>query len=427
MSLLIKNGLVYTQGKLVEQDVFIDDVGSVILADEVDLAEYSQQVIDASEMLVCAGFIDAHVHLREPGFEYKETIKSGTMAAAKGGYTTVFSMPNLNPVPDSVDNIQTQLDLIKQNACIHVLPYASITKGQKGRGELVDFEQLATLAVGFSDDGRGVQSEELMRQAMLEAKKYNQVIVAHCEDESLIEDGACIHQGKKAAELGLVGISSESEYKQIERDINLVKETGCRYHVCHISTKEGVELVRQAKKEGLNISAEVTVHHLLMCEDDIVADDGNFKMNPPLRSKEDQLALIEGLNDGTIELIATDHAPHSKEEKSRGFQGSAMGIIGSEFSFGLLYQHLVMPRKVKLETILDAMSYNATTIFEIEGGDIMNFESANLCIIDLKGRAKINEKQIVSQGKNTPFINWYMSGIVKMTIVDGEIVYREGI
>lgn len=427
MSLLIKNGNVYVSGKIKPMDVLVDDHGLVTVADQIDLEEAVDEVIDAAEMLIAPGLIDPHVHLREPGFEYKETIKSGAFSAAKGGYTTIFSMPNLNPVPDTVEHIQKQLDLIKQQACIRVIPYASITQGQKGWGELVDMEALSEYVLGFSDDGKGVQSEALMRNAMLEAKKHNCIIVAHCEDESIIDAGACIHQGKKAAELGLIGISSESEYKQIERDLRLAKETGCQYHICHVSCKESVDLIRQAKKEGVDVSAEVTVHHLLLCEEDITRDDGNFKMNPPLRSKEDQQALLEGVLDGTLQMIATDHAPHSEEEKSKGLQGSAMGIIGSELAFGLVYHYLVMQRKLPLEKVLDCMSYNCANLFGIEGGEIVNFEKANLAIFDLKARKRIEKKDIVSKGKNTPFYGWYMSGICRMTLCDGEIVYREGI
>lgn len=427
MSLLIKNGQVYVGGKIKELDIYIDDQGILTMAESIDLSEDADEVIDAAEMLISPGLIDPHVHLREPGFEYKETIQSGTASAAKGGYTTIFSMPNLNPVPDTVEHLDEQLKRIEQDACIHVYPYASITQGQTGRGDLVDMDALSEKVIGFSDDGRGVQLESTMRLAMEKAKRLDRIIVAHCEDESLIAPKACIHAGKKAVEMKLVGISSESEYKQIERDLKLAKETGCQYHICHVSCKESVELIRQAKKEGVNVSAEVTVHHLLMNEENIIADDGNFKMNPPLRSKADQEALLQGVIDGTLEMIATDHAPHSEEEKSRGLQGSAMGIIGSELAFGLVYQYLVMTRKLSLEKVLDCMSYHCANIFGIEGGELENFTLANLAIFDLKARKRIEKKDILSKGKNTPFYGWYMSGICRMTIVDGKIVYREGL
>lgn len=427
MSIVLKNGQVYYQGKLKALDVFIDDHGILTVADEIDLEDEVDEVIDASEMLIAPGLIDPHVHLREPGFEYKETIQTGTASMAKGGYTTVFAMPNLNPVPDTVEHLQVQLDRIKKSACIHVYPYASITKGQKGVGELSDMDALSEYVLGFSDDGKGVQEEKIMRQAMIEAKKNNCIIVAHCEDESLLKKGGCVHDGKKKEEFNLVGISSESEWKQLERDLKLAKETGCQYHACHLSCKESVELVRQAKKEGVDVSAEVTVHHLLMNEENITEDDGKFKMNPPLRTKEDQQALLEGILDGTIEMICTDHAPHSQEEKSKGLAASAMGIIGSELAFGLIYQYLVMTRKLPLEKVLDCMSYNCANLFGIEGGEIVNFEKANLAVFDLKARKRIETKDLVSKGKSTPFIGWYMSGLCRMTIVDGKIVYREGI
>lgn len=428
MSLLLKNGTVYLHGKLREMDVLIDHKGRVITAETIDLAEKEDvdEIIDAAELLIAPGLIDPHVHLREPGFEYKETIASGSYSAAKGGYTTIFSMPNLNPVPDSLEHLKVQLDRIEKTACIRVIPYASITLGQKGE-ELVDMASLSKYVLGFSDDGKGVQSQELMRRAMIEANKHQCLIVAHCEDESLIEKGACIHQGKKAKELGLIGISSESEWKQIERDLALAKETGCQYHICHVSCKESVELIRKAKKDGVKVSAEVTVHHLLLNEEDIIADDGRFKMNPPLRSKEDQQALLEGVLDGTIDMIATDHAPHSREEKSRGLKGSAMGVIGSELAFGLIYNDLVLTRRMTLEKVLECMSFNCADIFGIEGGEIVNFEKANLAVFDLKARKKITEKDLVSKGKSTPFLGRYMSGICRMTIADGKIVYREGI
>ena len=428
MSFLMQNGDVLFQNRIRKMDVMVDDLGRVMVADQIDLtADDVDEVIDASALLIAPGLIDPHVHLREPGFEYKETIASGSAAAAKGGYTTVMSMPNLNPVPDTVENLQVQLDRIKYDSKIHVIPYASITKGQKGVGELVDFDALAEKVIAFSDDGKGVQGEDMMREAMIRAKKNNCLIVAHCEDESLIAKGACIHEGRKAEEMGLVGISSASEYSQIMRDLKLSEETGCQYHICHVSCKESVEAIREAKKRGVPCSAEVTPHHLLLCEDDITADDGKFKMNPPLRSKEDQQALIEGIKDGTIEMIATDHAPHSAEEKSRGLQKSSMGIVGIETAFELIYTYLVKPGVISLEKCFDLMSYNCADIFGIEGGEIVNFEKANLAVFDLNKREKIDPGKFVSMGKSTPFEGWWAMGKCVMTVVDGEIVYREGL
>ena len=404
MSFLMQNGEVLYRGKVRKMDVLVDDLGRVTAADQIDLtAEDVDEVIDASSLLIAPGLIDPHVHLREPGFEYKETIASGTAAAAKGGYTTIMAMPNLNPVPDTLEHLKVQQDRIRYNAKIQVIPYAAITRGQKGVGELVDFDALASEVIAFSDDGKGVQEEAMMRQAMLAAKRNNCLIVAHCEDESLIAKGACIHAGRKAEELGLIGISSASEYQQIERDLRLAEETGCQYHICHISCKESVELVRQAKQRGVQVSCEVTPHHLLLCEDDISADDGRFKMNPPLRTKADQEALIAGIQDGTIDMIATDHAPHSAEEKAKGLQGSAMGIVGLETAFELIYTYLVRT------------------------GKIVNFEKANLAVFNLNQREKINPKTFVSQGKSTPFEGWWAMGRCVMTVADGQIVYREGL
>ncbi len=425
MSFVLKHGEVYLNGKIQKKDCLIDDFGRLVVADDIDLPDVDE-VLDCSSTLIFPGLIDPHVHLREPGFEYKATIASETAAMAKGGFTTVFSMPNLNPCPDTMEHMEVQLKAIDHHAKIHVIPYGSITKGEKG-AELSDMDALCEVTLGFSDDGKGVQSEEMMRAAMKKAAELNCIIVAHCEDESLLTKGGCIHLGKKSQEMGLVGISSESEWKQIERDLKLAEETGCQYHVCHISCKESVDLIRAAKKRGVNVSCEVTVHHLLLNEEDIKEDDGRFKMNPPLRSKEDQQALIDGLNDGTIEMICTDHAPHSKEEKSRGLKDSLMGITSSEYAFPLIYTGLVKTGKVKLETVLDAMSYNCANIFGVEGGELANFEKANLTMFDLMHRDKITEKSLLTQGKSTPFMGQYVHGVCLLNVCDGQIVYRRDI
>lgn len=427
MSLLIKNGEVYYHNRFSKQDVLVDDEGRLLIADTIDLTQDEvDEIIDASSVCVIPGLIDPHVHLREPGFEYKETIETGTLSATSGGYTTVFAMPNLNPVADSVEHLALQQERIHYHSKIQVYPYATITVGQKGQ-QLSDIEALSKEVLAFSDDGKGVQNQDMMKEAMRRCKACDRLIVAHCEDESLLVPGGCMHDGKRAKQLGCIGISSASEYKQIERDLQLAKETGCQYHVCHISCKESVELIRQAKKQGVDVSCEVTVHHLLLNEEDISENDGRFKMNPPLRSKEDQQALLEGLQDGTIDMICTDHAPHSIEEKSRGLENSAMGIIGSQFAFSLIYTHLVKTKKISLEKLIECMSYNCANLFGIEGGELINFEKANLTLVDLNHGYKITEKSILSKGKSTPFLNSHVHGVVLMTICDGNIVTRRDI
>lgn len=423
MSYIIKNGEVYLNNKFVTKDLYIDDKGILIVADDIDLDV--DEVIDASGCTIMPGLIDPHVHLRQPGYEYKETINSGSKAGAAGGFTTVFSMPNLKPIPDTYDNLKVQLDIIKKDALIHVYPMGSITKGQKGN-ELSDMDDLAKHVIAFSDDGVGVQSDKIMRQAMDKSKSLDAIIVAHCEDNNELKPGGSIHEGVTSKKLNLVGINSASEYNEVIRNIKLSKETGCQLHICHVSTKETVEAIRQAKKEGVNVSCEVTVHHLLLNEEDVI-DDGNYKMNPPLRSKEDQQALLEGVLDNTIEMICTDHAPHSEEEKSKGLQGSPFGIIGLEFAFPLIYTYLVKEKKLSLEKVIDLMSYNVADIFGIIGGEILEYKPANLCIYDLKTSFKLTEKALASKSKNTPFFGRYVSCKNLMTIVDGEIVYRENI
>ncbi|NLC96423.1 MAG: dihydroorotase [Erysipelotrichaceae bacterium] len=423
MSYLIKNGEVYFNEQFIVKDLLVDDNGCLIIADSIDIDV--DEVIDATGCTIMPGLIDPHVHLREPGFEYKETINSGTKAAALGGFTTVFSMPNLNPVPYNYENLKVQLDIIIKDANIHVYPMGSITKNQKGI-EISNMEEIAQDVIAFSDDGVGVQDEEILRQAMIEAKKLDSIIVVHCEDNSELKPNGCIHEGITSKKLNLVGINSASEYNEVIRDIKLAKETGCQLHICHVSTKESVEAIRQAKKDGVNISAEVTVHHLLLNEEDVI-DDGNFKMNPPLRSKEDQKALINGVLDNTIEMICTDHAPHSKEEKSRGLTNSPFGIIGLEFAFPLIYTYLVKENVLTLEKVVQLMSSNVADIFGIAQGELELFKPANLCIYDLKTSYKLTKHNLASKSENTPFLGRYVSCKNLMTIVDGEIVYRENI
>ncbi len=362
------------------------------------------------------GFIDVHVHLREPGFCYKEDIKSGTLACAHGGYTAVCSMPNLNPVPDSKENLNLQLNLIKQKAVIQVYPYAAITVNQQGK-ILSDMDNLKD-AIAFSDDGKGVQSDEMMKQAMLKAKQLNKIIVAHCEDESLLVGGS-IHDGEYAKEHGMKGISSESEWKQVERDLKLVKETGVKYHVCHISTAESVELIRQAKKEGLDVTCETAPHYLVFTDDDLV-ESGNFKMNPPIRSLKDKLALIKGIQDGTIDMIATDHAPHSFEEKNLGLEGSKFGIVGIETSFSVLYTYLVKQNIITLEKLIELLSVNPAKRFNIN----QNYD-ANYTIFDLSEEYTINPNDFLSKGKSTPFEGKNVFGKCIKTIYNGGTVWQD--
>ncbi|MBO5937865.1 MAG: dihydroorotase, partial [Clostridia bacterium] len=336
-------------------------------------------IISFDGMYIFPGFADVHVHLREPGFSYKETIKTGTLASAHGGYTAVCSMPNLNPVPDSVENLRQQLDIIEKDACIHVYPYGSITVGQMGE-KLSDMDGMAKDIIAFSDDGRGVQSDEMMEEAMRRAKSLGKMIVAHCEVNDLLK-GGYIHDGEYAKAHGHRGICSESEWKQIERDLKLVEKTGCSYHVCHISTKESVEIIRQAKAKGIDVTCETGPHYLILDDSDLL-EHGRFKMNPPLRAKEDRLALIEGIKDGTIDMIATDHAPHSAEEKGRGLEKSMMGVVGIETAFPLMYTHFVETGVITLEKLIELMSINPRKRFGIGGGTDEG-QSADFTVIDL--------------------------------------------
>ncbi len=372
-------------------------------------------VFNSPQYIIFPGFCDVHVHFREPGFSYKETIETGCKASARGGYTAVCTMPNLNPVPDSVENLKQQTDLIEQNATINVYPYASITVAQKGE-ELSDFDDMAQNSIAFSDDGRGVQSEELMKQAMLKAKSLGKMIVAHCEDNNLLY-GGYIHDGEYCKAHGHKGICSESEWKPIERDLKLVKETGCSYHVCHISTKESVELIRKAKKEGLDVTCETGPHYLVLDDNDL-EESGSFKMNPPLRSEEDRIALIEGIKDGTIDMIATDHAPHSAEEKSKGLQGSAFGIVGIETAFQIMYTNLVKTGVITLEKLIELMAINPRKRFNIPLG-------TDYTIWDLEKDVVIDSKDFLSKGKATPFENTPVKSECLLTVCNGEVVYQK--
>ena len=368
---------------------------------------------DSSEYVIFPGFCDVHVHFREPGFSYKETIATGSRAAARGGYTAVCTMPNLNPVPDSAGNLEVQRRLIRETACIHVYPYGAITVGEQGE-VLSDLEGMAPHVVGFSDDGRGVQSDDLMRQAMLRAKALGKPIVAHCEVNSLLR-GGYIHDGDYAKRNGHRGICSESEWGQIARDLKLVKETGCAYHVCHVSAKESVAIIRKAKAEGLDVTCETGPHYLVMDDSDL-QEDGRFKMNPPLRGKEDREALIHGILDGTIDMIATDHAPHSAEEKSRGLEKSAFGIVGIETAFPILYTCLVKPGILSLNKLLELLCVNPRRRFGLPLG-------TDYSIWDLNAAYPIDPEDFLSKGRATPFAGWQVSGKCIATICDGKLVY----
>ena len=370
---------------------------------------------DVNRYAVFPGFCDVHVHFREPGFSYKETIASGSLAAAHGGYTAVCTMPNLNPIPDSAEHLRVQTQIIARNACIHVYPYGTITVGQEGE-YLSDMEAMADDCIGFSDDGKGVQSEELMLAAMRKAKELGKLIVAHCEDNSLLH-GGYIHDGDYAKAHGHRGICSESEWGPIARDLKLVEKTGCAYHVCHISTKESVELIRQAKAKGLNVTCETGPHYLLMCDEDI-QEDGRFKMNPPLRSREDQDALIAGILDGTIDMIATDHAPHSVEEKSRGLEKSAFGVVGIETAFPLMYTYFVKTGRISMQKLLDLMVYAPRKRFHIPLGE-------DYTVWDLSAQEVIDPKTFLSMGHATPFEGWKVSGRCVLTVCGGSVVYRK--
>ncbi len=364
---------------------------------------------------VFPGFCDVHVHLRQPGFSYKETIASGTRAGAAGGYTALCSMPNLSPPPDCAAALKEQTDLIEQTAVISVFPYGTITKEQKGK-ELSQMEELAPKVIGFSDDGKGIQTAELMEAAMRKAKALNKMIVAHCEDESLLE-GGYIHKGAYALRHGHRGISSESEYRQIQRDLELVRKTGCAYHVCHISTAQSVEAIRKAKKEGLDVSCETAPHYLILTDEDL-KEDGRFKMNPPLRGEEDRQALIEGILDGTVDMIATDHAPHSGEEKARGLEKSSFGVVGLETAFAALFTHLVKPGILPLEKLVELMSLNPRKRFGIP------LKEEELCVWDTKEAFLVKGEQFVSMGKATPFEGMEFFGKCILTLCQGRAVHQ---
>ena len=386
---------------------FADSIGTSI-------SDAALSVFNSPKYAIFPGFCDVHVHFREPGFSYKETMESGSRASARGGYTAVCTMPNLNPVPDSADHLKQQLDIIEHSACIHVYPYGSITVEEKGE-VLADLEGMAAHAIAFSDDGRGVQRDEMMKEAMLRAKALGKMIVAHCEVNELLR-GGYIHDGDYAKVHGHRGICSESEWAQIARDLGLIRETGCSYHVCHISTKESVELIRKAKAEGLDVTCETGPHYLVMDDSDL-QEDGRFKMNPPLRSREDRDALVAGILDGTIDMIATDHAPHSAEEKARGLEKSAFGVVGIETAFPILYTYLVKPGILSMDRLIDLLVINPRKRFGINLG-------CDYSVWDLDAEYTVDPADFLSMGKASPFTGWKVNGKCLATVCDGKLVYN---
>lgn len=420
METVIRNGLVFDGQRLRRADVLLR--GAVIDRVEENIPEEGRTVIDAAGQVVSPGFIDLHVHLREPGFEHKETVRTGTMAAAAGGFTTICAMPNLDPVPDSAAHLAVSEERIRENAVVRVLPYCAITVGQRGQ-ELVDFEGLHSRCAGFSDDGKGVQSKDKMEQAMARCAAVDALISAHCEDESLLE-GGYIHKGRYAEAHGHRGICSASEYEPVRRDVALSAVTGCRYHVCHVSAKETLAIIRQAKRDGVRVSCEITPHHALLCDGDITGDDGRFKMNPPLRDETDRQAIWQALQDGTADAIATDHAPHSAAEKGRGLEKSAMGIVGLETAFSTLHTGLVQKGILSLERLLWLLTYGPARVLGVPCG-ILPGNSADLVLIDPACRHTIDSTAFYSMGNSTPFDGWQVTGKVVRTIYQGKTVYGE--
>ena len=418
--LLIKSGTLVADGKSWQGDILVAD-GKIEAIGESLVADAQTEVFDAEGCIVTYGLADVHVHLREPGYSAKETITTGTRAAARGGVTTVCSMPNLLPAPDAPETIAVEQALIDEQAVIEVLPFATISKGRERR-VLADIEALRPLSVGYSDDGNGIQTEELMRKAMQRISAVDGIIAAHCEDDSLLHAGY-IHDGEYARTHGHKGICSESEWGPIKRDVKLAKEENCRYHVCHISAKESVEIIREAKQSCDHISCETAPHYLVLCDADL-KEEGRFKMNPPLRAAEDRAALIEGIKDGTIEVIATDHAPHTAEEKSRGLKGSMMGIVGIETSFAICYTHLVRKGVITIEKLIALMSENPRRIFRL-GGAMRVGERADIAVFDITKPYTIDTNEFLSMGKATPFEGEEVYGRCMLTLFGGEKVWNE--
>ncbi len=418
MTALFKGVSVYYNKKIQNCDILVENGIIADVAPEI-IPNKGVTVYNFNNYCIFPGFVDVHVHLREPGFEYKEDISTGTASAARGGFTHVCCMPNLNPVPDSVEHLEVLLDAIKNKAIIDVQPYGSLTVSQKGEA-LSDIESMSENVICYSDDGRGVQSDDMMKNAMLAVKNTGHVLAAHCEVNDLLF-GGYIHDGEYAKLHGHRGICSESEYKQIERDIELVKQIGVKYHVCHISAKESVKAIRKAKAEGVNITCETAPHYLIFNDMDL-QEDARFKMNPPIRSEADRLELIEGIKDGTIDCIATDHAPHSAEEKSRGLEKSLMGVVGLETSFAAMYTHMVKTGVITLEKLIQLMHDNAALRFGL-GSDIEVGAKADFCVFDLNQKFKVNPNEFATKGRATPFKDMDLYGKNIMTLYNGKIVY----
>ena len=425
MKTLIKNGQINTRNnETTPAEIWIEDGKIKAIGTGFSETEFDE-VYDAKGQLITPGLVDVHVHLREPGFTYKETIEAGSKAAARGGFTTVCAMPNLNPVPDTAEKLKNVYDLIKQNAVVKVLQYAPITENLRSE-VLVDQEALiAEGAFAFTNDGVGVQTAGTMYLAMQEAAKNKKALVAHTEDESLLFGGV-MHAGKKAEELGLPSILSVTESSQIARDLLLAEATGVHYHVCHVSTKESVRVIRDAKKAGIHVTAEVSPHHLILIDEDIPEDFGFWKMNPPLRGKEDREALIEGLLDGTIDCIATDHAPHGLEEKSKSFLESPFGIVGSETAFQLIYTHFVETKRFTLEQVINWLAVKPAEIFQLNAGTLTIGAPADLAVFAIEHLSEIDKKDFLSKGENTPFVGWKVKGETLLTFVDGKLAWQKG-
>ena len=426
MGIILGNGkLINQEGKLVPIEVLVEEGRITAMAESVE--REGHEYVDCKGGMISAGLIDVHVHLREPGFEHKETVATGAKAAVRGGFTTIACMPNTRPSIDSVETVQYVLDKAREAGMARVIPYAAITVRQLGK-ELTDFAALKEAGIfALTDDGVGVQSAGMMKKAMKAAQELGLSIVAHCEDEELLTPGSALHDGVVAARHGLPGIPSESESVHVGRDILLAEQTGVHYHVCHISAKESVRLVRDGKRAGVNVTCEVTPHHLLLCDEDIPDDlNTNWKMNPPLRSREDRAALIAGLKDGTIDMIATDHAPHTAEEKANGLARAPFGIVGLETAFPLLYTNLVETGELSLKTLVDLLTVKPAKAFGLPYGRLEVGAPADLTVIDLETEKNIDPTTFASKGTNTPFSGWACKGWPILTLVDGKIVHQEG-